>query len=385
MKFAFSFVLSVACLASILLVLFPASTSLRAQPLFQGNAPFNLVSFPQQAEQTLDDEKQDENEAEEDETEVVDTQLFKKDPVAVPPRFLRFHMWDGSIVSGEVKIDAIDVTTEFGQLKIPINRIVEFRPGLESFPERAAKINKLVEELGAREFNVREQAHRALVAMGTEIRHEIYKFEDGGSAERKKHLTKIIAEIEELIEDMDESEDTAAITRGDMVKTPEFSVVGKIQQPEFAVISKFGNLRIFVRDIKKADRGETVQSEVKKSVEIAAKAFFQKTPTNTKLRLNKGDKIRITASGVVQWTNWSTASTPAGIDNQGQWNGVNCGTLMARIGKSGPLIAIGSEETFVAKSSGVLYLGIAMRDNYASNNGYRWTGEYKAKISVTPK
>ena len=370
------------CTSSLcLIVLFISAT------LIAPSATAKIQAQAAEAKADAKPEEKDDKKKEDDESEVVDTKSVKVKPTQLPPRFLRFHMWDGSIVSGEVGVEAIDVKTEFGALRVPVAKIVEFRPGLESYPQRDAEIRKLVEDLGAREFKVRESAHRALVKMGGEIINELPKFSDGGSAERKKHLIKIAEEIEEQLEDFDDEDSNQqnAMIRGDTVVTPDFSIVGKIQQPQFSVTSKFGDLKISVADIKKADRGDVAQAELRKTVEIAAQAFFQTTPTNTKLRVSKGDKIRITSSGVVQWTNWSTASGPDGITNQGQWNGVNCGTLMARIGKSGSYIKIGKEETIVAKASGVLYLGIAMRDNYASNNGYRWTGEYKAKIRVTPK
>ena len=99
---------------------------------------------------------------------------------------------------------------------------------------------------------------------------------------------------------------------------------------------------------------------------------------------SKGDVIRISASGVVQWTNWNQTASPEGLPNQGNWNGHANGSLVARVGNDGDIQFIGSDGKFTAKKSGMLFLGIAMSDNYANNAGYRWTGKFKAKIKVDP-
>ena len=149
--------------------------------------------------------------------------------------------------------------------------------------------------------------------------------------------------------------------------------------------SKFGNLTVKLADIKMGDRSFNFgKSKITKSVQIGATAFFQKQPVSTRIRVNRGDKIKIRADGVVQWTNWNSSSTPEGLTNQGQWQGINSGRLVARIGDGGKYIDVGSKSEFTAKTSGILYLGIAVRDNYANNPGYRWTGHYNAKIQVKP-
>ena len=306
-------------------------------------------------------------------------------------KYIRFHMWDGAVVGGDVSVERLSVQTEFGSLKIPIGKIQSFYPGLNSFPERKQMIETLVEQLGDRDYDVRERAHRKLRGMGLQIRDQLTRFDDGGSAERKKHLTDLRKELDEIIEDLEEGdEDPATVERalidGDQVNTPEFSVVGKIQQPTFEISSKYGQLTIRLQDIRFADRSfNQPRSEIRKSVAVSGSTFFQKKPKSTRVRVNKGDKITIRGSGTVDWTNWNNTASPEGLQNQGSWNGIACGALCARIGKSGDVIKIGSKESFVAKKSGVLYLAIAMKDNYANNTSYTWEGEYKARIVVQPK
>jgi len=123
---------------------------------------------------------------------------------------------------------------------------------------------------------------------------------------------------------------------------------------------------------------------VTKKCEVDGHAFFQKNTHSTRIRLQKGDRVSITADGTVRWKNWSTSSTPDGLDNQGDYQDIQCGTLCARIGQTGDLIKIGTKHSLVAEKSGVLFLGIAMKDSYASNSGYRWIGTYTARVEVKP-
>ena len=327
----------------------------------------------------------EQEEDKDDDESVVSTESLKPETPEIDDRFLRFEMWDGTVVSGIVSIGSIDVETEFGSLQIPISKLIDFRPGLVSLPELKAKVDSLVAELGDREFKTREDAHRELVAMGPMLMGMFSSLDDGGDAERKKHLVKIKQEIESMLEDEDDSSSAPKLSNGDRVQTPDFAIIGKVVQQEFKVKSKIGDLRIMLSDVKRADRGVAVQSQsLRKTVSVSGQTFFQKKPVNTKIRVSKGDRISITASGVVQWTNWNQTASPDGLPNQGNWNGISNGALSARIGTDGTIFSVGSDHTFKADRSGVLYLAIAMNDNYVRNTGYRWTGKFKAKIKVEP-
>lgn len=303
-------------------------------------------------------------------------------------QFVRFHMWDGSIVSGDVKVEEISVETEFGNLKVPVSQIRKVYPGLDSFPELNSRIEGLVEGLGDKDFDVREKSHRALASMGLQLRNQIDRFDDNGSAERKKRLGELKKEIEEMVDSAEEEgeETEYPLINGDTVVTPGFTIVGKIEQVQFTLRTKFGSLNVPLSDIKMADRTiEENKQDIRKTVDVGAEAFFQRQPVSTKIRINKGDKIWIKGEGIVQWTNWNTSSGPDGLTNQGQYNGITSGSLCARIGTSGKPIKIGAKGEFVASKNGVLYLAVAMQDNYVNQQGYRWTGGYKAKIQVKPK
>ena len=320
---------------------------------------------------------------------VVETTASQDDSPQISDQWAQLHLQDGSIIGGEIKTKSIDVKTAYGVLTVPIGRIVQIYPGLNSSRELNEKIVQLVEDLGGSESAARDKAQKELVSIGEKIRNVLREIGDGGNAERKKRLDQIYASLDEAMEEaMDElREIERSIKFDDTIVTPDFSIVGEIQQKEFQVASKFGQLKVNLGDIKLVDRRvKHGRKAVRKSVAVPARAFFQTKPQSTGIRVSKGDKISIRADGVVQWTNWKSSSSPEGVTNRSSWNGIHSGKLAARIGSdNSKCVQIGSKGDFIAKTSGILYLGIAMRDSYATNSGYNWTGEYKAKIVIKPK
>ena len=306
----------------------------------------------------------------------------------VDEQLVQLELWDGSRISGKLQVSTVGVQTEFGPLQVPIGRIRTISPGLDSYPELRQQLQKLVADLDDKDFEVRETAQRELIDRGVMLRQWLQSVDDQGSAERKKRLGEIMREIESLVEDLDdglEGDLEPAMINGDTVATESFSIVGRVEQKQFVVTTPFGDLNVDLKDIKRIDR--TIfgtAPEVRKVVSVNATAFFQRQPVSTRIRVERGDQIVIRGSGVVHWTNWNTTSTPSGLPNQGQYQGINAGTLVARVGSSGKLIAIGEKKEFRAANSGVLFLGIAVQDNHANNNGYQWTGSYKARVLVVP-
>jgi hypothetical protein len=333
-----------------------------------------------------DQKKQDEkSESQPEDSEVAPVTPPSVALESIEPNYIRFHLWDGLIVGGNMEIDAIDVETEFGSLKIPIRKIMRFHPGLESMPGLQTRINDLVEGLGDRNFEIREQSHNELLSLGLLLRNEIAQFEDGGSAERKKHLLELRKKIDELTDEDEESSESARpLIRGDFIQTPSFSVVGKIVQTEFRLKSQFGEMVIPLGEIKMGDRTfGLIAPETRKTVDIEVTAFFP-DGMNTKIKVNRGDKVAISATGDMNWTNWNSSCGPDGMSDKGQFRSFKSGMLLAQVGSKGQLVKIGTNGSFVAKSNGDLYLGVAMADNFRAG-GYNWTGKYTAKIVVKPQ
>ncbi len=320
---------------------------------------------------------------------IIDTADSIQDGPAIGDQYAQLHLQDGSIIGGEIQASSIDIKTSYGMLTVPISRIVQIYPGLNCRPEFIEKISKLVDELGGTSAAGRDASQKELLSMGATIRNVLSDLSPDSNAEQKKRIAKILTTFEEEIESDEEDlmDMERSITFDDTIITPGFSIVGKIQQQQFEVKSKFGDLRVQLGDIKYANRKlQTKAGETRKSVKIPAMAFFQTKPQSTGIRVNKGDKVSIRADGSIQWVNFNASSTPQGLTNRNQWNRINSGKLTARVGSDNrQCTQIGTSGDFIAKTSGILYLGIAMRDSYATNPSYNWSGEYKAKIVVKPK
>ena len=377
-------------LFGILLILFPMPNALAqleevGRDIQQEARPaqaLRLGGVPNQEPQEKD-KKADEEKAEEP---IVDT-ADSKPIVQVDPRLIRIRMWDGSVITGKVGFDAIHVETEFGKLRVPIERVVRMVPGLESNAEQKQKLDALVAQLGSRSFDEREAAHRALLGMGSSIKDVLGKYDAAGSAERKKHLQKLGEEIAAMMDEDPGMTTEQGVGLLDRVVTPDFDIVGRVVETSFKIDTKYGKLEIQLADIKAGERNFTSSSNpVMKSVDVSSTAFVQRTLVSTRIRVSRGDKITINASGIVSWTNWGNVqSTPDGLTNHGNYLGIPSGRLLAVIGEGSRPVAIGKKKSFVAPRSGILKLGISMQDRYATpERGYRWEGNYTAKIRVNP-
>jgi hypothetical protein len=352
----------------------------------QQEPPAKVEEKKQAEKQVEQDETQEEEQAAGQDDKMINTADFVGQTAGeIGDQNIRFHLWNGLIIGGDLVVDHIDVETEFGSLKVPIRKIQRFYPGLDSFPEMQQKIEGLVEGLGDKNFEIRERSHNELVAMGPLLAREIHRFDDGGSVERKKHLGEIKRKIEELVlQENSADNQITPLIRGDKIETGQFSIVGKVLQNDFQLKSKYGDMRVLLADIQMADRTfNQVTVDVRKNVTIDGMDFFP-TGTSTKIRVKQGDKINITANGTVNWINWNSSCGPEGMTDKGQFLGHQSGTLLARIGNTGDYIRIGAQGSFIAATSGELFLGIAIADNYGRNSGYRWTGEYQAKILIQP-
>ncbi len=342
--------------------------------------PFGGPARPVPQEKQDDKKKKDDKKKEDEDVVVKRTEIKPANP-----REVRFHLWDGNIFTGDLSGDGVTVVTEFGDLKIPVEKLYGFRPGLDSFPELYGQLKGLVEKLGDKDFNEREKAHKDIVNLGPQFLMQIYEFEDGGNAERKRHLKEIREELEEMSEDMDAMDEEAgdrsvAMIRGDSVQTKDFTVVGKIKQDSFVVKTKHGDLNVKLADIKYMDRSMTGGGEARKTVRIMGTNMAGKNMKSTGIRVEKGDTISVRASGSIVMTPWgSNRSTgPEGNTRYSKYQNFNGGSLLVQVG-DGKFVYVGAKKTIKAPSSGTLKLGVAIPQEYMS---YAYPGEFRVNLRV---
>jgi len=300
---------------------------------------------------------------------------------------IRLHMFDGTIITGNLSSQSLTLTTDYGTLNIPMDEVLEVKPGLDSYPQLQVNIERLVDELGAPDYNARLAARKKLSDMGLRIKLALEEFDGGGNAERKKHLDELKREIQQLeIEALEfDDEIETPLIRGDSVRTPHFTAVGKIQQESFQVQSKYGELAVSLQDIKLVDRQKLGGSTVRRTLEVSGDNHMLGDLKSSGIRVNRGDEITISASGSITMTPWGakSVSNPEGSSRFGWFenNTIPSGALCAQIGDSGQAILVGRRIKFKAEQSGVLKFGIGIPANYARGN-YKFPGRYRLKIEV---
>lgn len=329
--------------------------------------------------------KPDEKKKEEEAVDVPRAQV-----VQLGPKFIRLHLQDGSVISGDLSVSEVTVETQFGNLIVPIEKIRSFIPGLDSNKKAAEQIAGLIEKLASDDYKTREQAHKDLAAMGTKVQRELEKHVGSENAELKRHVSEILKEFEEAAEE--EEEDSAAAATPwiqlDTVVTTDFTVLGKVTPQDFTIDSKYGPLKVALGDISKGEREVGAKESFRKNFTVPGDALAQRGFKSTGIRVQAGDKINVKADGSIVMSPWGSnaRSGPDGMPNYGWYipNQIPGGALCARIGEKGSVFKVGRSLTFVAKNSGVLQFAIGIQGEYAGE-GYQFPGEYKLKLRVDPK
>jgi hypothetical protein len=312
--------------------------------------------------------------------------------VPLGPKFIRLHLQDGSVISGDLSVAEVTVETQFGKLIVPIEKLRSFAPGLDSNAKVAETIQDLVGKLSGDDYKTREQAHKDLSAMGTRVQKELGQYAVSDNAELKRHVSEILKEIEEAAEEASDDEKGNVVSqpwiRLDTVVTTDFTVVGKVQPQEFTIDSKYGPLKIALGEIARAERETATRDSLRKSLTVSGNSVAQRGFKSTGIRVQAGDKIVLKAEGNIVLTPWGSnaQSSPDGMPNYGWYvaNQIPCGALVGRIGEKGQVMKLGRTMTFVAKTTGVIQLAIGIPDGQAGE-GNQFPGEYKVNIRVVPK
>jgi hypothetical protein len=304
-------------------------------------------------------------------------------------RLMRLHLMEGSVVTGRLSAETVTVDTAFGKLEIPVGNIVSFTPGLDSHPEERKKIGRLIQQLGSNNAGERDAAQRTLTDMGKTIQTELSRYVMDDDTERRTRIQKILAELEEGDDDDDlDSSATKPWLAQDSLETSLFTVVGKISPQTFDLQTPFGPLKVAISDIRRGEREIEQKPEIRKTIAVRGENLIQLNMVATGVRLNRGDKLQITADGKLTMSPWgnNTFSTPDG-SAQFHWyvqNQIPGGALVGRIGAGGKVFKVGSKHMQIVTKAGVLYLGIAMNPQFASQD-YNYPGQYDVKLRVNAK
>ena len=302
-----------------------------------------------------------------------------KDKPAAPPTF---YLRDKSKITGLPKIDALEVKTQYGSLSIPRDQLLKIRFARRVAPELKAKIDSLITELGNEDFDKREEATKGLGEVGVPALDSLRAAAKSANEEIKNRATSLIEEIgkkspeqgagaEELVPSLSGSDDEITTTR--------MTVKGSIPISELTIESRYGDLKVAVADLS----GVVFRATGPQSLKIDIAPSYQ-PPGNwldTKFDVEKGQKLKIEASGTVNVRNYGISSGP---DGNRDWGGTTFQnfpmlSLVGKIGKKGQPFLVGNNYNGKAKAAGRLYLAVCA---FSPNPGGA-NGSYKISAQAT--
>jgi hypothetical protein len=219
--------------------------------------------------------------------------------------------------------------------------------------------------------------------MGEPLRPELLKHRDDADKERRERVRTILDELDESGGDSDAQPSSQWLIPHDLVETSEFTAIGKIVTPEFTVTTNYGPLKVKLSDVRRGERASQKSENVEKALVVDGTNLVQRAMKETEIRVERGDKITITAEGTLNMTPWGNGavSSPEGASNFG-WlvqGSIPGGMLVATIGNNTQYLKVGNQATIKATRSGVLRLGVAMQQDYVNQ---QFPGGYQIKIVV---
>ncbi|HZZ73562.1 MAG TPA: hypothetical protein VFE24_15015 [Pirellulales bacterium] len=348
-----------------------------------GGIPGIIAKPVTKPEVKKDDPKKEDHAANDPKAELAKLAAPKADPETITLMLL-----DGSVITGKLSMKDISVETQFGKLTVPVTSIRSFTPGLTSHPDLSKNMTDLIKDLGSSNFNDRETAQKAILKIGPPARNVLQRYVDDTDTERRTRVKAILDEFDQATSDEDENatQSKVGLQKGDVVETTDFTIVGRISPATFDVATQYGQLNIKLSDIQRGQRIAPQREDVRKSINVEGTNIAQRSFKNTNIKVEKGDKIIVSAEGLITMTPWGNqaVSSPDGAQNYGWYlpNQIAAGALVGRFGNSGPVFKVGSHATITADRAGTLFLAIGMEPNYANQN---FPGEYHTKIHVEKK
>ncbi len=261
-----------------------------------------------------------------------------------PPHAVELR--SGTMLVGRLEPSTWKVKTAFGELTVPVAEIRRVRFGRRSQPERLARVEGAVKDLASATPERRDHARASIVQEGAFAAQSLRKA-------AKEHEDPEVRRIAtEMLKELDLAEDEV-VPDDDQIDTLRFSLMGQIELEAFKVqVPELGPLVVRRGDV---ERIRSFGPDMSKKVAVGGTNVWPNGWLDTKIKVEKGEKLKITATGTILFPNWGQAFTPDGNQNMGMMNGMMMGTLAARIGEKGTLFRVGSSYTGTAPATGNLY------------------------------
>lgn len=285
------------------------------------------------------------------------------------------QLQDGSSFRGKLDIKSFEVETPYGKLVVPASDVIRIRVGKSSNKELKTKIDKLIADLGSKEFQTRETAQKELAKLGSKAYAEIEAATNSTDAEVATRAQALLAEISL-------GEDEEVQPNEDEIVTPTLTLRGTIKFDAFQLHTRFGTLKVEKKDVATITLSEL--ADAGKTIKLTDRNTAQSGWLDTGIRVKRGDRIIATATGSINWVNSGYVTDPKGNPQIGQWTRTGnqvifYGALVGRIGQSGLFFLMGDKYNDKAQVDGNLFIAIGC--NWGPQNA---TGEYKVRIEIRP-
>lgn len=280
----------------------------------------------------------------------------------------------GRLEPAQWRVTVYGKTAKFGSLTIPVDEIRRIRFGRKADPDRFQQVRTLVDYLASADPDRRDFAHAKLAEMGgfaaPELQKQSREHED---PEVKRRAAEILKELEIPEEEW--------LPDDDQVRTARFSIIGTVGEETIKInVAELGTVTLARKDVIEI---RAYQSGQNHSLKVTGAHTHISLWLKTGIQVKGRAALRISAEGQIMFPNWNNMPmNPDGTANIGTVNvhpigTVLYGTLIGRIGDSGPVFKIGRYYIGDAQGRGELQLAIAVQvRNQAA------TGEYKVRVQV---
>jgi hypothetical protein len=270
---------------------------------------------------------------------------------------------------GDVEPLELKVQTTFGELTVPMQDVRSVRFGRKADPERYQRVQEALAGLASANPDRRTHARAELVDLGALAAPDLAAAAAAhADPEVRRVCHEVLAELEVREEDY--------LPDDDLVETRSFAMKGQVVQKAFRVsVAELGAVDVKRRDV--------VQIRVKRPrrttrLAITGENTLAQGWLDTKVALEKDERLRILADGTIQFPNWGGQMfTPDGNVAMGNVNGIVTGTLVGRMGESGTMFAVGRSYLGAPTGDGTLQLCIMVNAGRQPS-----TGQFNVVIEV---
>ncbi len=303
----------------------------------------------------------------------------------IEPAEVEMTFANGSLVRLALLPDKIEISTPYGKLLVPVRDIRRIDFGLHLPEGTDQKIEAAIKQLASAEYKEREEAVRALVALGAYAYPALVPAAKSKEPEVARRAQDALAKIRAKVPAKD-----LRLGADDKVVTPRFTIVGRILTPSLKAKSEyFGDVELSLTKLRHLRI--LVDSRDTDVVVAAAKYALPNQWLDTGITLDSSATLAVLASGEVDLRPTlpgqyicgprGYTSTPFGKGVKKGGLGVPAraypGTLLGRIGDNGETFVIGDRFESAPEREGKLYLQIV-----SSPYDNAVTGSYQVKIAV---